>query len=233
MTGGAGKQYVFKKNIAQGGGDREEGPSATRFRTPLEAAELENLKNRTFAENMEKKVQWAVDMFKQWWRNRVSKDCCDMRIMWGDLSNVEQISKGNLAYSLCTFISEVNKVNGGGEYPGATLYQIVICTQFFLQKNGINWKLLDDPDFLCLHYTLDNVMKERAKMGLGQKKSAQVISVTDEEKMWAEGVLGELSPDQLRETVMYLLGINLALRGGGGTLDTSLSWSQISNLNPC
>ncbi len=136
-----------------------------------------------------------------------------MRIIWGDLNNVSQVSKGNLAFSLCAFISEIKKVDGG-EYPGATLYQIVICIQFFLQKNGLNWRLLDDPDFLRLRYTLDNVMKERAKQGLGQKKSAQVISVTDEEKMWSEGILGDSNPDQLRDTLMYLLSINLALRGG-------------------
>ncbi len=65
---------------------------------------------------------------------------------------------------------------------------------------------------LC--FTLDNVMKQRAKAGLGLKQSAQVISVTDEEKMWADRVLGDSNPDQLRNTLMYLLGINLALRGG-------------------
>lgn len=73
---------------------------------------------------------------------------------------------------------------------------------------------MDDPDFVRLQFTLDNVMKAHAKQGLGQKKSAQIISVTDEEKMWNDGILGESNPDQLRDTVMYLLGINLALRGG-------------------
>lgn len=143
----------------------------------------------------------------------MSKDGCDMRIMWGDIGNISQISKGNLAFSLCAFISEVKKLDWG-KYPGATLYQIIICLQFYLQKHGINWKLLDDPNFVHLQFTLDNIMKARAKQGLGQKRSAQVISVTDEEKMWSEGVLGESNPDQLWDTIMYLLGINLALQGG-------------------
>ncbi len=142
----------------------------------------------------------------------VSKPGCDMRIMWGDLNNVKQISKGNLAFSLCAFISEVKKKDGT-EFPGATLYQIIVCIQFFLQKHGIDWKILDDADFMRLRFTLDNVMKQWAKAGLGLKKSAQVISVTDKERMWEQGVLGDSNPDQLRNTVMYLLGINLALRG--------------------
>ncbi len=32
--------------------------------------------------------------------------------------------------------------------------------------------------------------------------------------MWAEGALGEDRPRQLSDTILYLLGINLALRGG-------------------
>ncbi len=206
------KNYLFKRLVGQGGGDVEDSDK-DRFRAPLSADELELLKNRTFAENTEKKVSWAVDLFKEWWRQRAARPGCDMRILWGDLNNVRQVSKGNLAFSLCAFVSEVKKKDGT-EYPGATLYQIIICIQFFLQKHGIDWKILDDPDFVRLRFTLDNVMKQRAKARLGLKKSAQVISVTDEEKMWSDGVLGDSNLDQLRNTLMYLLGINLALRGG-------------------
>ena len=199
-----------RKSLVKGGDI--EGVENDCFRDPLSAADLDILKNRTFADNTEKKVSWAVNLFKKWWSQRVSKPGCDMRIMWGDLNNVKQISKGNLAFSLCAFISEVKKKDGT-EFPGATLYQIIVCIQFFLQKHGIDWKILDDADFMRLRFTLDNVMKQWAKAGLGLKKSAQVISVTDKERMWEQGVLGDSNPDQLRNTVMYLLGINLALRG--------------------
>ena len=35
-----------------------------------------------------------------------------------------------------------------------------------------------------------------------------------EEKLWQKGILGEDCPDRLRNTVLYLIGINLALRAG-------------------
>ena len=44
--------------------------------------------------------------------------------------------------------------------------------------------------------------------------SAAPIPILTEEKMWATGMLGEFNPTQLMETVLYLLGINFALRGG-------------------
>ena len=56
-------------------------------------------------------------------------------------------------------------------------------------------------------------MKERCEMGLGVvKKQATIISFEYEECMWNSGVLGEDTPDKLRSTLLFLLGINLALR---------------------
>lgn len=40
------------------------------------------------------------------------------------------------------------------------------------------------------------------------------ISVTQEEEMWKSGVLGDSEPNQLHDTLLFLLGNNLALRGG-------------------
>ncbi len=136
-------------------------------------------------------------------------------ISWSAITNSAEISKGNLCYALCCFVNEIRKVNGS-EYPGATIYQIVICLQFFLEGKGKDWKLLDDPEFLSLRNTVDNVMKERAQMGIGERKKSQPISLSQEDLMWQQGILGSDTPDKLRDTVLYLLGVNLALRGGGG-----------------
>ena len=68
-------------------------------------------------------------------------------------------------------------------------------------------------EFDELRTVLDNVMKERCQDGMGLvKKQADLISYEYEENMWNAGVLGEDSPDKLRATLLFLLGINLALR---------------------
>ena len=51
-------------------------------------------------------------------------------------------------------------------------------------------------------------------MGLGVVNNATPVSNAMEEKMWIEGVLGEHSPGQLLDTIMYLMGVNLSVRGG-------------------
>ncbi len=40
------------------------------------------------------------------------------------------------------------------------------------------------------------------------------ITVENEEELWEQGLLGGDTPKQLREMVMYLVGLSFALRGG-------------------
>ncbi len=40
------------------------------------------------------------------------------------------------------------------------------------------------------------------------------IDLEDENTLWDSNILGNSDPDQLRETLFFLLGINFALRGG-------------------
>ena len=55
-------------------------------------------------------------------------------------------------------------------------------------------------------------MKEHTKSNIGlSRKQAEVITFDHKEYMWKNNILGEENGDQLRDTVLFLLGINLAL----------------------
>ena len=55
-------------------------------------------------------------------------------------------------------------------------------------------------------------MQERSAQLIGTtRKQAEVISLKYENELWLKGVLGEDSPDKLRNTILYLLGVNKAL----------------------
>ena len=89
-----------------------------------------------------------------------------------------------------------------------------------------------------LQCVLDNVMKERASMNLGTvRRQAQVISMNYENDLWDRKVLGEDTPEELRNTVLFLLGVNLALHAGdehyalrhpGGCTTSQLSYEYNS-----
>ena len=91
----------------------------------------------------------------------------------------------------------------------------VAIQKYVNEKGNKNWKLVDGPDFKELRIVLDNVMKERVSHNIGMvKRQASVISFDNKTKLWESGLLGEDSPDKLRDTVLFLLGINLGLRAG-------------------
>ena len=62
---------------------------------------------------------------------------------------------------------------------------------------------------------LDDVMKERVKANFGMtKKQACYIPLEIENDLWKRGILGEDTPDKLRNTVLFLIGLNCGFRAG-------------------
>ena len=178
----------------------------------LSDARIAELKKIKLKKKSEAKVKWAVKAYKKWRIARLENDF-DQIIFDSDLEEVEKLTKIKLEYALCRFVPEVTKSKGDGPYPGKTLYQLIVALQKHLNINKIKWKLIHGVDFEELRNVLDNVMKERCEMGVGVvKKQAALISYEYEECMWNRGVLGEDTPDKLRSTLLFLLGINLALR---------------------
>ena len=140
-----------------------------------------------------------------------------------NLSDLDSLTQNALQHSLCKFIPEVTKVNEGGEYPGKTLYEMIIAIQKYLTENQINWKLIDGPEFINVKTVLDNIMCERAEANIGMTvRKAEFIPINCEETLWNHGVLGEETPDKLHSTVLFLIGINCGMQAGDEHYD--LRW---------
>ncbi len=179
---------------------------AYRFKKPVSEQE------KTFAASTERKIQWAVRLFQNWRFSRIRVPECDGRLRWCDIED-GRIQPSNLAPCLCVFLTEVRHVDGT-EYPAKTLYSIIVMLQMHFDKMGKLWKLIDGAEFVKVKHTLDNLMKERSRSETGESASADPISLEAEDKMWKLGVLGDQNPDQLRDTVMFLIGLSFALCGG-------------------
>ena len=58
-------------------------------------------------------------------------------------------------------------------------------------------------------------MKVRTQQGIGIPiRKAETISFSDKQQLWSLGLLGTSNPEQLLNTVAYLLGLYCALRAG-------------------
>ena len=54
---------------------------------------------------------------------------------------------------------------------------MAVSVQHYLNKNGLNWKLVDGPDFTNFRIVFDNIMKEIALQNIGTtKRQAQYIT---------------------------------------------------------
>ena len=170
----------------------------------------------TYQQRTEAKIKWVVNNYNMWREMRLEEQPFDQKICRADLNKIETLTKDDFEYSMCRFICEVKKVRQEGDYPGRTLYQMVCSIQNHLRKHEVMWKLVHgDTEFLQFQRVLDNVMKQRASQNLGLiQRQAQVISLDYEQRLWESNVLGEDTPDKLRDTVLYLIGMNCALRAG-------------------
>ena len=158
-------------------------------------------------------MKWAVNMYSQWRINKMGSGYISDQIVNANLDVINEVSKADLCFALSRFICEVKKLDGS-EYPPNTLREIIIMVQMYLNEQGIYWKLLDDIQFVYLRNVLDNTMKERHADGLGVRRSSEIISTNIEDTLFTAGILGGDSPLKLLRTVIYMVGLHCALRGG-------------------
>ena len=179
----------------------------------ISAMTMNSLKTRQLKKRTFNKMQWGVRAYYQWRNHRLSDiSRFDVRILECDLSTPTLVTKENFIFAMCAFIPEVTKLNGS-DYPGKTLYEMVMSVQKYLNENKVFWKVVDDLEFLEIRTVLDNVMKQRAAENVGGVvKQAQCIPLEFEQKLWDRGVLGEQTPDQLRDTILFLIGVNCGLK---------------------
>ena len=129
------------------------------------------LKKRTFS-----KMSWGVNAYNEWRKVRLEREY-NACIFNANLEDLENLNKIELEEALCHFIPEVTKSKGDGEYPGKTLYEMIVSIQKYLNVNKLNWKLVVGPDFNNLRVVLDNVMKQRTAKNIGTvPKQANVIT---------------------------------------------------------
>ncbi len=155
--------------------------SDSRFKTPVSATELKNLGGKMFAASTDRKISWAKKLFDDWkCEQNEFNECGSIRVNL----DADVVDKSELSAALCQFLAEVRWADSH-DYPGNTLYSIVVMLQLHFEKKGQTLKLIDDPEFVKVKNTLDNLMKKRAADRISETtKAADPISVQAEEELW-------------------------------------------------
>ena len=91
--------------------------SSREYHQPLESDALQRLTKKTFSSETMKKVSWVKGMFQEWrYHRNMSPNFSDIVC---DLDNISSITKENVIFAVCRFITEVKKLDGS-DFPPKT-----------------------------------------------------------------------------------------------------------------
>ena len=218
--------FVLAGNIKE----VEEQPSVTgsdRFAAPVSEIQVRAKIDDCVPKSTRYKDKWPVALFENWrkQRNMKASSIVDLRVDGRHSglevieNSIEMMSDDELNWTLACFICEIRKTDGS-KYPPNTLYGIIAGIQHFFKGKGKQVRLLNDNKFGYLRNALGAVMKQMRRLVMElQENQGEVITLREEEQLWEKGVLGDLQPQQLLDTLVYLFGIHFALRVAINTED--------------
>ena len=181
------------------------------FQSTLCDMELAHLSHKNFSDETMKQVHWVHKMYHEWCNYRHSNGFDQITC---DLEDKAMITVESLKFALCQFITEVKRLDRK-YFPGKTLHHLIICIQFHLECLGFAFKLVNNPAFCDVKFTLDNTMKACVRQGIGiSVKRAEVLTATNKDLLWSMELLGMAYPEQLLNTVIFCIRKGFALRAG-------------------
>ena len=164
------------------------------------------------------KIKWAVGAYNRWraFRSEIFHQRYTTKVTHynREIRPIDASAKDmdELQADLCDFIVEIRKENGE-QYPSSSMYDLISGLSLYLEReHGFTNKLVSGA-FRSVRNTLDNIMKERTAEAVGGRPEREPILEEHEQVLWEKGILGEDSPDKLRQTVFFLIGVRFRLRG--------------------
>jgi hypothetical protein len=155
------------------------------------------------------KVKWAVKIFCDWqaeWKCRLDGGLKVYKFF-------DEMVASEMDFCFKYFFADIRKVSGEF-YPPRTLKEIAAGLQHHMNYHlKIPKSIFKDEEFLATRESLDAAMKLSAKQGcVKATKRAATVSYELESEMWSNGTFGTSNPQQLVDTLLYHLGLHLALR---------------------
>ena len=155
---------------------------------------------------------WALKIYSEWAKARRERI---------DETNLTKMSlmtdnKDALCEELCKFVVEIRKTDKT-QYPPRTIQLILCGLQRYIrqEKPRTPVNFTSDPEFQKLRNVCDTYYRELHSKGIGAEvKRTPVLTIADEDKLWATSVLSLETPEGLLRAAFFYNGKNFCLRRG-------------------
>ena len=169
-------------------------------------------------ESSKAKMKWAIGAYECWRALRAQIHSARHTATWTKKNRlippIHEVAgtEAKLKHDVCDFIVEIRKENGD-QYPSSSLYDFLQGLSMFLEREHNFENKLMSRAFKEIRNTLDNIMKEHTAEGIPGRPECEPITAEHEQTLWEKGILGKDSPDKLRKTSFFLIGVRLGLHG--------------------
>ncbi|XP_070554321.1 zinc finger MYM-type protein 2-like [Ptychodera flava] len=163
-----------------------------RFHPPVDQETVEHYQKSRIPDNTAKMNRWGVTTWNEWMAQRNVFSENEASRTGKPAEYVPPLTEGiqaqELNYWLSKFVIEARRQNGN-RYPPDSLKQLCCSIARHLRDScnrpDLNFMDKTNGTFLGLRNTLDGVMKELSREGIGTvKKQAQPYTIEHEEKLW-------------------------------------------------
>ena len=181
------------------------------FSNYIDHKEIIDKINSTQNKNTEKKHKWAVTKFGNWLKTQP--------LHMIPRYDLQEYLDTDIKEWLPRFIIQVKDKNGE-KYKPKTLFEMILSLQQYIndyrqRQNQDIVKFLVDNKYFVVKQVLDAEMKDACKHNLNfTHKQSDIIDEHMENMLWEEEYLSAENPRKLLTTVLYLIGLHFALRGG-------------------
>ena len=201
--------------------------NATRYGSPKSTAQVTAIRKGGVPVKTQEQNGWAGSIWRDWARYRRRLPPTEKEEENELKEDITEMTVTAMNLWLCKFVVEVRRKDKA-PYAPDTLYQIC-CGLLRLLKEAdrAEINIFDDPHFQQFKGTLDARMKELKRSGNYQPKRAAVISEEHERLLWNKNLLGDVTPQQLINTMVFYIGLFFALRSGAEHRNLRFYPSQI------
>ena len=176
---------------------------SSRWGSPVTEGDINSARKAGMPKKSRSQMEWCERVWADWAEYRSKNDMSEeekRHILTGNICEMTPVA---MNFWLCRFIMEARRQDNN-PYPPQTLKGIACGLMRSLKgSDRADINFFSDPIFNQFRDVLDSRMKALAGTGQFVQRKAEIITIEQENLLWEKGLLGDKTPQQLLDTIIF------------------------------